>query len=303
VDYLKQQNLASVPALFVICRYLATRPDGEDEAALRRALQPRAMATNEGTAPRDGEPRDVLPASLEVGKDIELVKAQGARRERVWSLCDRVRTEVAAISPTDSRPFRSLVLRSLSARAMAAIEASERPSDVALALTWLLQRDPLTPLSTAWSEGPATAVENAQLDPAVDSPEQWRALMRWARSLGLATATATTGQKLYLVVDPAMAIHDVLARLPRQAPADQWFRQLRSLLPILGHPTLVSALPAPNRSTTEVPATTALATQKLERAGKLQLVATDDASSAVVLRVGHQVRQIGEVRIVEGRAA
>jgi hypothetical protein len=213
-----------------------------------------------------------------------------------------VRTEVTAVSPTNSRPFPSLVLRSLSARAMAAIEAGERPSDVALALTWLLQRDPLTPLSTLWKEGPERAVVDAHLDPAIGNAEQWRALVRWARSLGLATATATTEKKLYLVVDPTRAIHDVLARLPPRAPADQWFRHLRSLLPILGHPAFVSALPAQNGSVSEVPATTALAAQKLERAGLLQLVASDDASSAVVLRVGYHVRQVTEVRIVEEAA-
>ncbi|NJC70849.1 hypothetical protein HC031_14145 [Planosporangium thailandense] len=301
MDYLKQQNLASVPALFVICRYLATRPDGEDEAALRRVLQPRAMIANQGPAPRDDERRDVLPASLEVGRDIELLDAQGSRRERVWSLRESVRAEVAAVPAADSRPFRNLVLRSLGARAMQVIESGERPADVALALTWLLQGDPLSPLSTSWSDGPEMAVRRSGLDLAVSSPEQWRALVRWARSLGLATATAAR-QKSYLVVDPTKAVDDTLGRLPRQGPAETWFRQLHSLLPVLGHRALISALPGPRGSATEIPAATALAVCKLERAGRLRLLQSDDASSTVVLRLGHQVRQVGEVHVVEAVA-
>lgn len=295
MDYLRQHNLASVPALLVISRHLATRQDGEDEATLRRTLQPAAVTKREVGGSRN----DALLASLEVGTDITLLEAHGARKERRWSLSDQFRAEVVAIPPADSRPFAGLVLRLLCARAKNALETGESPSDVARALTWLLQRDPFVPLPNLWSEGPEDAVREAGLDAVIENPEQWRALVRWARSLGLATVITATGQKQYLIPDPTKGLSNNLDRLPPRAPADQWFRQLWSLLPVLGHPELVSALPQANAPATEVANAVALAMTKLERAGRVQLVAADDARSAVVLRLGQQVSQVGEVRIVE----
>jgi len=123
-----------------------------------------------------------------------------------------------------------------------------------------------------------------------------------ARSLGLASVTAVRKQKSYLVVDPSRAVQDTLDRMPRRAPADLWFRHLCLILPVLGAPDLVSALPGEGVSSTDASASTALAVQKLERAGRVRLVASDDASSAVVLRLGSRDRHIAEVHLVEGAA-
>jgi len=296
VDYLKQHNLASAPALLVISRYLASRPEGVGEGELRRILQPRAM-----TPDRDRPSRgDVLAASLGVGEDLGLLEAQGtARDRRDWSLCDSLQDEVRACLSTDSRALRSLLLRCLGARALAAVDTGERPSDVALALIWLLLRDPLAPFSVSWGEGPEQAFLAAKLDTAVANAEQWRALLRWARSLGLATVTQAGRRESYLVIDPTTALQNALDRMPRRAPADQWFRHLHSLVPILGHPKLMAALPAAGAFTSEVPASMALAMQKIERAGRLHLVASDDARNAVVLRLGRRDRRISEVHVLE----
>ncbi|MGH4027278.1 MAG: hypothetical protein ACRDRV_22135 [Pseudonocardiaceae bacterium] len=308
MDYLKQHVLASVPAIGVISRYLATRPleegeggprpRGEREGTLRTALQPSAMAPDEDRAAPDGV-RGVLAASLAVGEDLGLLRAANSG-PRVWALNGEVRDEVRRLPSTDSRAFRSLVLRCLNSRAVAAVEAGQSPPDVAIALTWLLTQDPLAPFPARWSDGPERAFDGAGLRAAVSNKEQWLAFMRWARSLGLATVTAIGRQKSYLIADPTLAVTAVLDRMPRRKSADQWFQHLRSLLPVLGDPRLVSTLPAGSDSGSQPPASIALAVQKLELAGRVRLVASADASNAVVLRVGNRDRRISSVHITEG---
>jgi hypothetical protein len=298
VDYLKQHAVASAPALFVICRYLASRPDGASRDEMQRDMHPQALMPS-----RDGQSRDrapaVLPASLDVGRDLGLLEAADGNW---WTLPAAFRDEVQRVPAADSRGFRALLLQRLCGRAMAAIEAHESPPDVVRALTWLLQRDLKAPLPAAWNSDVQAAVYGAHLDPAVRNDEQWRPLVRWARALGLATVSDSRRAKSRLLVDPTRAIQDALSALPRRAPADDWFRSLRQILPILGERRLVAVLPEGAASGAAVPEATALAVQKLELTGWLRLVTADDAGSAVVLPLGGRTRRVGEVHIVDGAA-
>ncbi|MBQ1076743.1 hypothetical protein KBX06_26865 [Micromonospora sp. C31] len=300
VDYLKQHILASVPALLVISRYLSTLPDGVEESDLQKVLRPEAMAERRGASSAADDASNVLTSSLSVGEDLGLFNSErSGRGRRLWNLKDSVRDDVGRLPSADSRGFRSLVLRLLSARALEEVMAENPPSDVALALTWLLLRDPLNPLSTNWDKGPEAAFENAGMRAAVKNAEQWRALQRWARALGIATVAEVGGQEAYLLMDPTKALRDVLDRLPQQERAEQWVRQLQEILPVLGHPILVSALPEGSARHQGTPASLALAAQKLKRRGALELALSADASAAAVLRLGGQSWRIGEVRVAE----
>ncbi|GAA5133964.1 protein DpdG [Pseudonocardia adelaidensis] len=299
MDYLKQHLLASVPALFVVTRYLADQREGFPEAGLRRALQPRAMF-NEATEPEESTgAHGALLASLEVGADIGLLAAEGARGpHRVWTLHGDHRDNVAACTSGGSGPFRSLVLRLLGGRARAAADEGQQPADLARALTWLLlTQNPLTPLAAMWSDGPEAAFDNAHLDKAVDNPEQWRAFRRWARSLGVATdaQAVPAARKARMIVDPTPAIRSVLPLLPVRASAAQWLGRLRFVLPVLGDPALAKSV---NADAAAVPATVAFALQKLERTRHLELITSDDARDGIVLQLGTESpRTVTEVRV------
>lgn len=300
MDYLKQHNLASVPALLVISRYLATQPAGVEENELQRMLQPEVMAEKRRVSSAADDPSNVLTSSLSVGEDFALFESErSGRGRRLWRLNHSVREEVGRLPSANSRRFRSLVLRLLSARALQEARVGKTPSDVALALSWVLLRDPLDPLSANWNKGPEAAFEDAGMHPAVDSAEQWRAFRRWARALGIATVAQGNGQEAYLLVDPTRALLDVLERLPQHERAEQWFRQVHEILPVLGHPILVSALPKGSARPQGIPASLALAAQKLKRQGVLHLDPSADASEAAVLRIGSQSWRIGEVRVAE----
>lgn len=289
MDYLKGHNTASALAMIVAGRFLATRPSGAREDELESCLQP----------PDDSGLSAALEASLVVGRDLGFFEVAGHRKkDRTWSLCDATRAEFQAASTVNSLPLRVMILRYLGQRARADAEAGDRPSDLALALAWLQLRDSLAPLSTSWGEGPEKAVEDAGMREAIKDREQWRAVMRWANSLGLATEARTKG-RTYLLVDPTRAVGQVLDRLPHHGTAERWLDELYMLLPILGDRQLMAQLPA-GVVDGQVPPATAIAMLKLEKLGRIRLVASDDARDAVVLRLGGQPRQIGEVIVVDG---
>lgn len=300
MDYLKQHVLASVPALLVISRYLATKLHGLDETEMQKVLRPDAMAERRGVSPADDDASNVLNSSLSVGEDLGLFESgRNGRGRRIWRLKDGLRDEVGRLPSADSRAFRSLVIRLLSLRALEEVRAGNKPSDVALALTWILQRDPLEPLPMSWNKGPETEFEKAGMRNAVENAEQWRAFRRWVRSLGMATVAQVGRQEAYLLVDPTRAMVDVLDRLPQQERAEQWFRQLHEILPVLGHPTLISALPGGSARPQGISPAVALAAQKLKRRGMLDLAQSADSSAAVVLGIGGQSWRIGQVRLAE----
>jgi hypothetical protein len=297
VDYLKAHNLASVPALFVICRYLASRRGGETVNDLQQALAPTAVTGRE----RESAAPGVLKPSLEVGRDLGLIEAEGSRDNRVWAVSEVVATEIREIPPVDSSPFRSLVLKRLGAAAIAAVQADDRPSDVAMALTWLLRQDPLTPMRDVWGDGPEGLVERAGLRREVANAEQWRALLRWAASLGLITriTSGIRNVKEHVLVDPSKAIANMLHELPSVAPANQWFARLTLVVPLFGERRLVAALPTGEDTHDDISGPLALAMEKLERAGRLALVASDDATTgAVVLSLGNRSRRVSQVHVL-----
>ncbi|WP_146017520.1 protein DpdG [Verrucosispora sp. ts21] len=300
MDYLKRHMLASVPALLVISRYLATQLRDVEENDLQKALRPEAVAERRGVSSAGDEASNVLTSSLSVGEDLGLFECErSGRGRRVWKLRDSIRMEVEKLPSADSRIFRSLVLRLLSSRALEEVRAGNRPSDVALALTWLLQRDPLEPFSSSWDKGPESAFDKAGMRNAVENGEQWGAFRRWARSLGVATVAQVGRQESYLLVDPTRALLDVLDKLPQQAGAEQWFRQLHEILPVLGHPAIISALPQGSARPYGISASVALAAQKLKRRGMLDLALSADASAAAVLQIGGQSWRIGQVNVAE----
>ena len=297
MDYLTTHNLASVPALFVICRYLATRRGGETMYALQDALAPAAVTGSESrSAP------GVLPASLAVGVDLGLLDVDGVRDGRVWTLQETVASQVRSVSSMDSALFRSLVLKGLCVTALTAVQAGERPPDVALALTWLLRQDPLELMVRNWDDGPEKAVERAGLESTIKGGERWRALLRWARSLGLITFIPSSTRKEHVLVDPTKAIADVLHEMPGKAAANQWLAQLNLVLPILGDPRLTAALPAGLEIGDGVAGPTALAMHKLERMRRLRLIPSHDAVDAVVLPLGNRPQRIGQVQVLRESA-
>lgn len=291
MDYLKQHLQASVPALFAVSRYLSTRPDGVLEGDLSRAVRPPAMF--EG---RPGEP--ALQVSLEVGADIGLLTRTGARGERMWALASDTREDVAGCPSDESSAFRSLVLRLLSARAVAAVDSGETPSDVALALTWLLLRqDPHTPLADAWGDGPEETFRKALGERTVGGSAQWQGLRRWGRSLGVLTEAQPNASRARarVLVDPTRAVRGVLPFLLAPAGAGEWLGRLRTLVPVLGAPALAAAVGVRDG---DVPPTLALALRKLDRAGHLRLVTSDDDRDAVTLQVGSEPAQrVAEIRV------
>ncbi|MGA5205212.1 protein DpdG [Streptomyces variegatus] len=303
MDYLKQHNAASAPALLVIARYLASRAEGQSTSDLQKALHPTALKQEQRIPPQGrGGAAASLTASLAVGMELGLLEAHGATRDRrVWSLQDSMRARINAAA-ADSRTFRSLLLRCMGEKAMRDLDGGDRPSDVTLALTWLLRQDPLAPFPTVWGDGPEAAFRQAKADTLVNNPEQWRAFMRWARALGLAQLADRGGPKPHLLIDPTHALSDVLHAMPSQTPADHWFRRLYSILPILGEPRLIASLPSAGSSTADIPGSIAVAMLKLERIGRLRLVASSDARDAVVLRLGRREQRISEVHTMEGAA-
>lgn len=291
MDYLRGHALASVPALLVVVRLLSSGgSESSPEPILQRRLQPLSPGSASGREQAD-EARGVLAASLEVGLDLGLLRREGDRRSgRRWALTEAVPAEL-----TSTDAFRSHVLMRLGARALAAMEEGERPSDLVRALTWLMQQDPRMPLATTWAEGPEEAFDQAGLHDAVDTPEQYLALRRWVRALGLGALTRVeTDSRARLTPDPTPAITMALPDLPPRADAEAWLTTLLRRLPMLGSPSLLAALPE-GAVTGEgvVSPPTALALVKLETAQRLTLEPSDDATRSVTIalptprRIGH----------------
>lgn len=297
MDYLKQRIQASVPTLFAVSRYLSIRPEGVLEGDLSRAVRPPVMFEGQ-----PGEP--ALQVSLEVGADIGLLTVTGARGKQAWTLAPDVRGAVVGCPPDDSSAFRSLLLRLLGIRAVAALDRGETPSDVARALTWLvLRQDPRSPLADAWGDGPEKIFRKALGDQTVGNSDQWRGLRRWGRSLGVlieAQASPSRG-RMRVLVDPTCAIRDVLPLLLAPSAAGEWLGRLRTLIPVLGAPALAAEVGIRDG---DVPPTLALALRKLDRAGYLSLVTSDDDRDAVTLQVGSEPAQrVAQIRVAAAGVA
>ncbi|TMQ95288.1 hypothetical protein ETD83_22640 [Actinomadura soli] len=289
MDYLKEHARASFPGLAIICRFLADQPGGIHEATLKELLHPLETPADSGST---------FQACLAVGHDLGIIED----RERGWALHAAAQESVQRDRSPGARLIGSLILRRIGERAVEAIEQGERPSDLAVALTWFVSRDPLQPLPYGWSDGPEEAFEEAWPDKQgpVKAREQWRPFRRWAQALGLGFQTPVKRRASVLTIDPTRAVDAVLGELPPRSKADDWFRGLHSLLPVLGARPLVNVLPADEVSEWAVRPSVALAIRKLERARKLELIASDDSISAVSLQLGDSGYRIGEVRVMKG---
>src|SRR5258708_39459253 len=92
-----------------------------------------------------------------------------------WLEFRRVLFRSALLGTSDD--FRPLILRELSRRALELAAGLDRPSDLSLALTWGLRRDPLMPLS--WESREAVPTLKAEgMSDVIDNRDAWRALRR-----------------------------------------------------------------------------------------------------------------------------
>lgn len=295
MSYLTGQVTASAPALFVICRYLATRPSGATTSTIQSALAPPAFIAEMGRAGRTANVPPMLRDSLALGVDIGMLDVEGVGEQRLWALRKDYLKTIVEMPRSDSRGFRSLLLRRFGMRALQAVESGETPPDVPFALTWLMTLDPLQSMGADWEKGPSEALERAGMRSAVSNPEQWRPFLRWAQALGLVNLV----YKTRLSVDSTRAIYAALPELPQQASASDWFDRLHTVLPLLGDPRLVKALPSGRVDVSSPSAATALALIKLERANRVRLIAADDAANAVVLRLGSWTKRVARIEVVE----
>ncbi|MEU7527721.1 hypothetical protein AB0A74_18460 [Saccharothrix sp. NPDC042600] len=300
MSYLKNQVLASAPALFVICRYLAHHPPGATVDRMNAALAPASLSAEVGRAGRTAKVPPVLSDSLQIGVDIGLLNTEGVRDRRVYTLRHTYVEQIRDMPPADSRAFRTLLLRRFGVRLLDAVEKDEPPPDMPYAITWLLMWDPLRSTSDQWDQGPREKFEQAGMRQAVYNPEQWRPFLRWARALGLVSMTVSRN-KSRVSVDPTCAVEGLVGQMPSSASAQEWLDRLYELAPLLGDPRLLRALPdgisLPPGPTEAV----SLALLKLERANRVRLMHADDFADAVVLRVGGRDRRIARIEIVEER--
>lgn len=303
MDYLKGRALASVPALWVTVRMMAARDSMWSEPELQQALMPVAASPRETGAAADPEgARGALAASLEVGLDLGILRREGNRiASRRWHVATDVAEQLWTGALTTPSQFRCLVLFRLGAAAVAATPPADAPSDVALAATWLLQQDVRRSWAAAWGEGPEAAFRGAGMQGPVANTEQYRALRRWLRSLGLVVLTRPeTDSKARMMLDPTWAVQAALPVMPRGAPARVWLSELRRHLPVLGATELLARLPEgslpPAEGASDVPGPLALALAKLNRMGSLRLRPSDDAADSVTLPLPFSLR-VGNIEV------
>ncbi|WHT23259.1 protein DpdG [Crossiella sp. CA-258035] len=288
MDFLKTHVRASAQALLIICRRLGTRPEGRTTVELQRDLQPELLV-------RQSSPKEsALLPSLKVGEHLGMVTASGGSPE-VWSLGPNVDTGLLVDSPERTNAFYAAVLRAIGSTAIADLESGTKPSDVAMGLAWWCALDPYERLPTAWAEAEAV-VKAAQMESAIGNSSQWPQFTRWARTLGLVTTTEFS-RKPQLAPDCTRALRHALPALPRHAEANQWLHQAQELVPVLS-PRLAARLPQPP-DTAYVGGSLALALNKLAHIKKIELLATADATSSVVVRLGERDRVVSHIRVLE----
>ena len=175
-----------------------------------------------------------MPASLEVAKDIGLLATDGGR-DPAWSPgpgLTAMESAPAVLETGDA--FRPLILREVSRRALELATGPENPSDLSLALTWALGRDPLMPLPWECREAEGT-LKAEGMSTIIDNRHQWRAFRRWLTALGPGTADHAPGRKRVLSVSTASAIRDAGIGTPQPVPAREFVSSLLNAVPVLGH--------------------------------------------------------------------
>jgi hypothetical protein len=294
-DYLRGHAAASVPGIRLICKYVVASGPART-SQIQAALRPSDVVPM-----TDGEGA-TMPASLEVARDIGLLATDGGR-DPVWSPGPGLTAlESAPALLETSDDFRPLILRELSRRALELAAGLDRPSDLSLALTWVLGRDPLMPLS--WESREAVPMLKAEgMSEVIDNRVQWLAFRRWLTALGPGTASRAPGASRVLSVSVASAIRDAGIGTPQPVPARAFVSSLLSSVPVLGHDSLVERLPAQARRAWEGTVSPGLAQGllELEAMKKLEMLPGDDSEATVRLAVGGESRTVRSIEWRGGR--
>ena len=233
MDYLRGNATANAVGMFVICRYLSAFANGRSEGELREALQVLRVSRNLA-----GESGSVLAASLAVGDGLGVIRRESTSAP--WT----VDADLAKGLQSDGDQwlwFRGELLRRITLHGLRELETAGKVPDLVLGLAWLLQINPLQPLSWTWGAGPEQLVKKLNFE-ALSNVEQWRPFRRWALALGLARRSEQSTVRV-LIPDASTAIADQLSHLPTSASAAECLRALRARLPVLCSQSLLEQLP------------------------------------------------------------
>jgi hypothetical protein len=289
-DYLKGYAAASVPGIRLLCKYVVANgpsPRSQIQSALRPA----------DIVPKTDSEGATMPASLEVARDIGLLTTDGSKQDPIWSPgpCLVALESASAVLET-ADAFRSLILKSLSITASRLASSNKPASDVSIALTWVLSRDPL--IQTWWDHRRMESRIKAEgMSKVIDNYSQWNAFRRWLTAFGLGAATRFSGRELMLSVSTASAIRDARIETLRPMPAKEFIGSLLSAVPILGHELLLSRLPVEAKPTWEGTASPAVAQGllELEAMKELRMLPGDDSEAVVRLAVGKESRAVRSI--------
>jgi hypothetical protein len=293
-DYLRRYATASVPGIRLICKYVMANSPART-SQIQAALRPF------GVVPKADGAGATMPASLEVAKDLGLLTTDGSR-DPAWSPGPSLTAlESAPVVLESGDAFRPLVLRELSRRALELAAGAERPSDLSLALTWVLGRDPL--LQLPWETREAELTLKAEsMSAIIDNRDQWRAFRRWLTALGAGTADHAPGGKRVLSVSTASMICDAGIDTPEPVPARAFVRSLLGTIPVLGHELLLAQLPAGVRPTSKGTVSPALSQGllELEAMKAMKMLPGDDSEAVVRLAVGGESRTVRSIEWCKG---
>ena len=283
------ETQANVAVLWVVAKWLAI-VDSARFDQMSRALRPPAVVPGAD---------DALRASLSAAVDFRLLSLDG---DGVY----RLGPSLSAEDTTDHRSFRSIVCRLLLSRAVEEVDAAGAPSDVAVALTWLLSLDPMRPPAWGWDATETWARRDGAIE-VIRNNTQWRVFRRWAIALGMAEARNPDrlGGPQTISPDPSRAVADVLGRLQSSMPADAFLQALVTERPCFDTGALESraialGVPYSARAGATVGPALGYALARLDRRGLLRLVRLDDASSRVSYRVGGRTESFDRVDVVMG---
>jgi hypothetical protein len=293
-DYMRGHAAASVPGIRLICKYVVAS-DSARTSQIQAALRPPGPVLK-----MDGE-GSTMPASLGVAEDIGLLATEGGR-DPSWSpgpVLIAVESAPAVLETGDA--FRPLILRELSRRALELAAGPERPSDLSLALTWALGRDPLRPLPWETREAERT-LKDEGMSAIIDNSNQWRAFRRWLTALGPGAADHALGGRRVLSVSTASAIRDAGISTPQPVPARAFVNSLLSTVPVLGHELLVKHLPTEVQRVWEGVVSPGLAQGllELEAMGELKMLPGDDSENMVRLAVGGESQTVRSIEWLRG---
>lgn len=287
MEYLRGNATASASGLFVICRYLTSFENGQNEDDLRKSLQVLRSLTSS-----QNETSAVLKASLAVGEGLGLVFRQDSSSS--WMVDRSIAEHLSTVA--DTWPwFRGELLHRIGIAALKDIEEGSQPSDLAIGLTWFLQLDPLRPPNLAWGSGPEKLVNELGFG-AITRSEQWRPFQRWAIATGLAHRCEHREAKV-LIPDASVAIADQLPHLPTAASAQEWLSSLRTRLPFLGLAAFLTQLPQGGRDWESLPPSVVFGLLKLERRGVLRMESPNDAVEVTAIRFGDMRRQVARISV------